>query len=63
MSDVPRGQNRGDFMGTLEQIAADIAPPRELGAAEPILDVQFSPDVGTLDPMLARMAQLRNVAH
>ena len=50
-------------MGTLEQIAADIAPPRELGAAEPILDVQFSPDVGTLDPMLARMAQLRNVAH
>ena len=39
------------------------SPPRELGAAEPILDVQFSPDVGTLDPMLARMAQLRNVAH
>jgi hypothetical protein len=35
---------------------------RKLGAAEPIL-VQFSPDVETLDRMLARMAQLRDVAH
>jgi len=62
-SDVPLGQNRGDFTGMLEQITADTAATRKLGAAELVLDVQSSPDVKILDQMLARVEQLRNVAH
>jgi hypothetical protein len=52
----------GRFHGDVGTDCRGHRATRKLGAAEPIL-VQFSPDVETLDRMLARMEQIRNVAH
>lgn len=52
------GKDRADFTGAPEQIAGDVMAIRKLGAAELLFDVQFSPDVETVDDMLARMEQL-----
>jgi probable F420-dependent oxidoreductase len=58
-SDKPVGEGRGEFTGTLEQVAADMAAARALGAAELVLDFQFSPDVKSVEDILKRMEQLR----
>ena len=42
------GKGRGDFTGSLEQIAEDIAATRSLGAAELVFDVQFDPEIKEL---------------
>jgi probable F420-dependent oxidoreductase len=57
-SDAPLGRGRADFTGTLEQIAGDVATTRKLGAAELVLDVQFSPGANTVDDIVAGMEQL-----
>ena len=57
-SSAPIDQERGDFTGTLEQIAEDVAKVRKIGAAELLLDVQFSPDIASVNDVLARMEQL-----
>ena len=44
--------------GTAEQIAADIAATRRLGAAELIFHAQFSPSVGSIDDLVASMEEL-----
>ncbi len=62
ISDTPLGQDRADFTGTLDQIAQDVAATRKLGAAELVLDVQFSPGVETVQDIVARMAQLWEIA-
>lgn len=62
-SDVPIDENRGDFTGTLEQIARDVAATRELGTSEILFDVQFSPGVDSVDHIVARMEQLRRIAN
>ena len=62
-SEVALGEDRADFTGTLEQIAGDILAVRNLGAAELLFDVQFSPGVGGVDGMLARVEQLWRIAH
>ena len=61
-SDQPATQGRADFTGTLEQVASDIAAARSMGAAELVLDVQFSPGVKSVDDILNRMQQLRGAA-
>jgi probable F420-dependent oxidoreductase len=62
MTPAPIAQNRADFAGTPEQIAADIRATRRLGATELLFDVQFSPGVERLDDMLARMQDLWEMA-
>ena len=62
-SDSPLGGDRAEFTGTIEQIGADIAATREIGAHELVLDVQFSPGVESGDDYLTRMKQLWDVAN
>jgi probable F420-dependent oxidoreductase len=62
LSDKPAGEGRGDFAGTLDQIAGDIATTRSMGASELVFDVQFSPEMKGTDVMLERLEQLRLVA-
>jgi hypothetical protein len=61
--DVPIEKERVDFTGSLEQIADDIKATEKLGAAEMVLDAQFSPGVETGDDVIARMEDLWRVAH
>ena len=61
--DTPVEKDRVDFTGSLEQIGEDIKATRKLGAAELILDAQFSPGVETGEDVVARMEDLWRVAH
>ena len=56
-------KDRASFTGSLEQIAEDISETRRLGAAELVLDVQFSPDVKTDQDILNRMEDLWRIAN
>jgi alkanesulfonate monooxygenase SsuD/methylene tetrahydromethanopterin reductase-like flavin-dependent oxidoreductase (luciferase family) len=58
----PIQKDRGDFSGTLEQIAEDVKATQKLGAAEIVLDVQFSPGVETANDVVSRMGQLWQIA-
>jgi alkanesulfonate monooxygenase SsuD/methylene tetrahydromethanopterin reductase-like flavin-dependent oxidoreductase (luciferase family) len=58
----PIAKDRANFTGTLEQIAEDIQMSRKLGAAELLLDVQFSPDVHSDADILKRMEELKKIA-
>ena len=58
VSDAALGGDRADYTGTLEQIAADIAATREMGAAELLIDVTFSPGVDSADAFLTRLEQM-----
>lgn len=60
--DTPIQKDRVDFSGTLEQIAEDVKTTQKLGAAEIVLDVQFSPRVETVDDVVSRMEELWRVA-
>jgi probable F420-dependent oxidoreductase len=62
LSRAPIEKDRADFTGTLEQIAKDVVATRQVGAAELLFDVQFSPGVETVDDMISRMEQLWQVA-
>jgi hypothetical protein len=62
LTDKAAGKGRGDFVGSLEQIAGDIAATRSLGAAELLFDVQFSPEIKGTDDILKRLEQLRQAA-
>src|SRR5437870_2038934 len=59
---IPIENNRVDFTGTLEQIAKDVTTARKLGAAEIVIDAQFSPGVETAKDFVARMEELWQVA-
>jgi probable F420-dependent oxidoreductase len=54
---------RTDFSGTLDQIAGDIAATRKLGASELVFDVQFSPNVRSLEDILDNLEGLRAVVN
>jgi probable F420-dependent oxidoreductase len=62
MHNSPVQKDRVDFSGTLEQIAEDVKATQKLGAAEIVLDVQFSPGVETANDVVSRMEQLWRVA-
>ena len=51
-------KERVDFTGTLEQIAEDVKATQKLGAAEIVLDAQFSPGVETASDIVSRMEQI-----
>ena len=59
---TPIENDRADFTGTLEQIAEDVTTARKLGAAEIVINAQFSPGVETAKDIFARMEQLWRVA-
>ncbi len=59
---TPIAKDRADFTGTLEQIAEDVTTARKLGAAEIVIDAQFSPGVETAKDLVARMEELWRVA-
>jgi probable F420-dependent oxidoreductase len=61
LDSVP-AKGRSDFTGSLDQIAADVAAVRKLGATELVFDIQFSPDANQVQGMLTRMQQLRQIA-
>ena len=54
----PIQKERVDFTGTLEQIAEDVKATQKLGAAEIVLDAQFSPGVETANDIVSRMEQI-----
>ncbi len=54
----PIQKDRVDFTGTLEQIAEDVKATQKLGAAEIVLDAQFSPGVETASDIVSRMEQI-----
>jgi probable F420-dependent oxidoreductase len=58
----PIQKDRVDFTGTLDQIAEDFKATQKLGAAEIVLDVQFSPGVETANDVVSRMDELWRVA-
>jgi probable F420-dependent oxidoreductase len=55
LTDTPLGEDRGPFCGTTEQIAADIAATKEIGATQLFFDPTFDPAVGSLDDYVGRM--------
>jgi probable F420-dependent oxidoreductase len=60
--DTPIQKDRVDFSGNLEQIAEDVKTTQKLGAAEIVLDVQFSPGVETANDVVSRIDELWRVA-
>jgi alkanesulfonate monooxygenase SsuD/methylene tetrahydromethanopterin reductase-like flavin-dependent oxidoreductase (luciferase family) len=59
---APLGDDRPIFVGTAEQIEADIFATRQLGTEELIFNAQFSPDINSAEDLLSRMKQLRTMA-
>jgi len=59
---TPIENDRADFTGTLEQIAEDMTTARKIGAAEIVINAQFSPGVETAKDILARMEELWRIA-
>ena len=59
---APLGDDRPIFVGSAEQIEADIFATRRLGAEELIFNALFSPDVDSTEDLLSRMEQLRAMA-
>ena len=55
-------KERADFTGNPDQIAGDIETTKKLGASEFVCDVQFSPDVETVDDILVKMEQIQKMA-
>jgi probable F420-dependent oxidoreductase len=51
-------KDRIDFTGTLEQIVEDVTMARKVGAAEIVIDAQFSPGVEAAKDIIARMEAL-----
>jgi alkanesulfonate monooxygenase SsuD/methylene tetrahydromethanopterin reductase-like flavin-dependent oxidoreductase (luciferase family) len=59
---TPIQKDRVDFTGSLEQIAEDVTTARKLGAAEIVIDAQFSPGIETANDIVARMEELWQLA-
>jgi alkanesulfonate monooxygenase SsuD/methylene tetrahydromethanopterin reductase-like flavin-dependent oxidoreductase (luciferase family) len=55
LTDTPLDDNRGPFCGTTDQIAADIAATKEIGATQLFFDPTFDPSVNSLDDYFSRM--------
>jgi alkanesulfonate monooxygenase SsuD/methylene tetrahydromethanopterin reductase-like flavin-dependent oxidoreductase (luciferase family) len=56
--DQPLGDERMIFTGTLDQVAADVAATREIGATELLFDVTFDPGVESVADILPLMETL-----
>ena len=58
---APLRDDRPIFVGSAEQIEADIFATRRLGADELIFNALFSPDIGSTEDLLSRMEQLQTM--
>ncbi|MFQ5880787.1 MAG: LLM class F420-dependent oxidoreductase [Dehalococcoidia bacterium] len=61
VTEQPLGDQRFIFTGSSDEIKADIAATRELGAAELLFDPTFSPDGTSVDGFLSRMEKMREL--
>ncbi len=61
LSDAPLGPRRAVFTGSLDEIAADIAATRSIGAHGIILDAQGAPQARTIEGLLHLMEALREL--
>ncbi len=61
IAQAPLGKDRWIFSGTLEEIKADIAAVRTLGASEVFFDAAFSPGVRTENDYLRILEEIRRV--
>lgn len=62
VTERPLGDQRWIFSGSLDEVKADIAASRDLGAAEIFFDPTFSPQGTSLSGFLATMEQMRELA-
>ena len=62
ISDSALGDDRASFCGSPEQIEADIAETRAIGATEIFFDVSFDPTVRSLDDYLGHLELLFGLA-
>jgi probable F420-dependent oxidoreductase len=62
LSDRPLEDDRFDFTGSAEQLAADIAATRDIGASELIMDVTLDPAVDSVDDFVGRVELLFRLA-
>jgi len=61
-ADKPLGAERGVFAGTPQQIQADVAATRQLGATGLLFDVQFSAGIETVNACVEKLEQLWTLA-
>ena len=59
--DRPLGDQRMVFTGTIDQVAADVAATREIGATELMFDVTFDPGVESVADILRLMEILHGL--
>lgn len=59
LTDAPLGDDRWIFSGSADQIKADVAAVRDLGADELTIDPTFSPGVNTADDFVKAVDQIR----
>jgi probable F420-dependent oxidoreductase len=62
VTDAPLGEGRWIFTGSKDEIRADVAACREIGAAEVAFDPSFEAAAGTVDGYLDRLEMLREMA-
>jgi probable F420-dependent oxidoreductase len=62
LTETPLGDDRGPFCGTTDQIAADIAETKEIGATQLFFDPSFDPTVRSLDDYISRIELYAEIA-
>src|SRR5262245_40227189 len=62
LTETPLGDDRGPFSGTADQIEADIASMREIGATQLFFDPTVDPTVRSLDDYVGRMELYADIA-
>ena len=61
LTDQPLGDDRFIFTGSSDQVRADIAAVREMGAAETHFDPSFSPEGESLEGFLSQMEKVKEL--
>ncbi len=59
LTQAPLGDDRGVFTGSVDQVRADVAATRELGAHELFFELGFTEEGSTLEGQLALLERLR----
>ena len=62
VTDQPLGQDRQNFMGSLDQIRSDIQATQNAGADELFFDPTFSPAGATVEGFLKTLEQIKSIA-
>ena len=59
LTDRPQGPGRAEWVGSADEIRAEVEAVRDLGASELILNLGFSPSAQSLDGFLEGLEQLQ----